>query len=154
MRNLADCTKPRRWGELHTTRHDCMCAQQSVPSASTQLHSLNEFTGKFVLRGKLGSTDKAWRYLKFWGASPNRLQISRICFRAGITHLSLVRSSSMKRSIHWIFWVSRSFNTKDRAMLFETLWIFFTPDFPYYSTIIYMLYYHTFIYWYTLAPTI
>lgn len=49
-------------------------------------------------------------YLKFWGASPNKLQISLICFRAGITHLSFVRSSSIKRSIHWIFCVSRSLN--------------------------------------------
>lgn len=47
-------------------------------------------------------------YLKFCGASPNKLQISLICFSAGMTHLSFVRSSSIKRSIHWIFCVSRS----------------------------------------------
>lgn len=49
-----------------------------------------------------------YSYLKFCGASPNKLQISLICFSAGMTHLSFVRSSSIKRSIHWIFCVSRS----------------------------------------------
>lgn len=56
-------------------------------------------------------------YLKFWGASPKRLQISRICFSAGITHLSFVLNSSINRSIHCIFWVSLSYS--GRKILFS-----------------------------------
>lgn len=62
-----------------------------------------------------------FRYLKFWGASPKRLQISRICFSAGITHLSFVLNSSMNRSIHCIFWVSLSYS--GRKTMFSIEWI-------------------------------